>query len=216
MRSYRDTVRRRRLLPVQDIPFVGGCLSVDFVNTTGARSTHSERERLQTYGDVLIWSRRAALLTSAEARQLDEIASNHPAAARRTLSRVRKIRESLYRFLRAVTEQTRPRADDVAVIDRLSRQERQRYELAHEGSRYELRRRRSKEELDCMIWPIVASAIELLTSPEVARLKRCGECDWLFVDDSKNRSRRWCKKKCGDRVRARRHYSRRKNRRPPA
>jgi len=204
-------VRRRKPLPVQDIAFVGGCLCVDFVNTTGARSTQSERERLQTYADMLIWSRRAGLLTSAEARRLDEIASNHPAAARRTLSRVCKIRESLYRLLRAVTEETRPRADDVAVIDRLSRLERQRYDLAHQGSRYELRRRQSKEELDCMVWPIVASAIELLTSPAVARLKRCGECDWLFVDDSKNRSRLWCKKECGDRVRARRHYARYKS-----
>ena len=204
-------MRRRKPLPVQDIRFVGGCLCVDFVNTTGARGTQSERERLQTYADMLIWSRRAGLLTSAEARRLNEFASNHPAAARRNLSRVRKIRESLYRVLRGVVEQTRPRADDVAFIDHLSRRERQRYELAHEGSRYELRRLESKEELDCMIGPIVASAIELLTSPEIARLKRCGECDWLFVDDSKNRSRRWCKKECGDRVRARRHYARYKS-----
>jgi len=201
-------VKRRKTLPVQDIPFVGGCLCVDFVNTTGARNTQSERERFQTYADMLIWSRRAGLLTSAEVRRLNANASNHPAAARRTLSRVRKIRESLYRVLCGVAEQTRPRADDVAFLDHLSRLERQRYELTHKGSRYELRRRESKEELDCMIWPIVASAIELVTSTEIARLKRCGECDWLFVDDSKNRSRLWCKNECGDRVRARRHYAR--------
>ena len=59
---------------------------------------------------------------------------------------------------------------------------------------------------DGIIWPIVQSAVDLLTSDAVGRLKRCGECDWLFVDDSKNQSRTWCKKECGDRVRARRHY----------
>jgi len=59
-----------------------------------------------------------------------------------------------------------------------------------------------------MWWPTVASAVELLTSERLTRTKRCGECDWLFVDESKNRSRTWCKKLCGDRTRARRHYDR--------
>jgi predicted RNA-binding Zn ribbon-like protein len=73
-----------------------------------------------------------------------------------------------------------------------------------------MERRRSGQvrgaELDAMVWPIVSAAVELLMSDRLARLKRCGECDWLFLDESKNGSRTWCKKDCGDRVRARRHY----------
>ncbi|MCK4450409.1 MAG: CGNR zinc finger domain-containing protein, partial [Anaerolineae bacterium] len=34
-------------------------------------------------------------------------------------------------------------------------------------------------------------------------------CDWLFVDASKNHSRRWCSMNmCGSRVKARRYYQR--------
>lgn len=64
------------------------------------------------------------------------------------------------------------------------------------------------QELDAMLWPIIASTVDLLTSDRVPRIKKCGECDWIFLDESKNGSRAWCEKVCGDRTRARRHYAR--------
>jgi len=210
MRDDTGTTRRRRLLPVGDIPFVGGCLCVDFVNTTGAREREHERERIESYGDVLTWSRRAGLLSSVGARRLRATANRHPRKAARAVAGLRRIRENLYRVLRCVAENSRAKAEDITFLDRLFRVERQNYELVRAGTRYELRRQQRLDELDCIVWPIVASASKLLTSAE-QRLKRCGECDWLFVDDSKNGSRLWCKKACGDRVRARRHYARTKS-----
>jgi predicted RNA-binding Zn ribbon-like protein len=62
--------------------------------------------------------------------------------------------------------------------------------------------------MDSLLWPIVASAVDLLTSGDIADVKKCDECDWLFLDSSKNRSRRFCKTVCGDRARARRYYAR--------
>jgi predicted RNA-binding Zn ribbon-like protein len=64
-----------------------------------------------------------------------------------------------------------------------------------------------------MLWPIVRSAAELLTSEDLGRVRRCGRegCDWLFVDSSKNRSRRWCSMEmCGSRVKSRRYYYRKR------
>ncbi|MFB9951168.1 CGNR zinc finger domain-containing protein [Rhizobium puerariae] len=55
------------------------------------------------------------------------------------------------------------------------------------------------------------SALRLLADEETARLKICGNCGWLFVDRSRNRSRTWCDMSvCGNRVKANRHYHRRK------
>ncbi|MGH7448040.1 MAG: CGNR zinc finger domain-containing protein, partial [Longimicrobiales bacterium] len=48
---------------------------------------------------------------------------------------------------------------------------------------------------------------------ELDRVKLCGNdaCAWLFIDVSRNRSRRWCDMKdCGNRAKARRHYARQK------
>jgi predicted RNA-binding Zn ribbon-like protein len=69
--------------------------------------------------------------------------------------------------------------------------------------------------LDRMLWPIARSAADLLTSPELGSVRRCARegCDWLFVDRSKNHSRRWCSMSlCGSRVKARRYYRRTRRR----
>ena len=55
------------------------------------------------------------------------------------------------------------------------------------------------------------SALRLLADEEISRMKICGSCGWLFLDRSRNRSRTWCDMAvCGNRVKASRHYHRRK------
>ncbi|HSH12932.1 MAG TPA: CGNR zinc finger domain-containing protein, partial [Desulfurivibrionaceae bacterium] len=64
-----------------------------------------------------------------------------------------------------------------------------------------------------LLWPIVRSAAELLTSEKLERVGQCAgdSCGWLFLDTSRNRSRRWCEMEhCGNRAKARRHYRRQK------
>jgi predicted RNA-binding Zn ribbon-like protein len=66
-------------------------------------------------------------------------------------------------------------------------------------------------DLDRVLWPAVVSAAELLTSDDLGRVRECASerCAWLFLDRSKNQSRRWCDMTvCGNRSKARRHYSR--------
>ena len=69
----------------------------------------------------------------------------------------------------------------------------------------------SKNRLDSILWPIAQSATELLTSSQLRTVRMCEAptCAWLFLDQSRNRSRRWCDMKvCGNRQKARRHYQR--------
>ncbi len=55
------------------------------------------------------------------------------------------------------------------------------------------------------------SALMLATHPEPERLKICANCQWLFLDRSRNRSRMWCDMAvCGNRAKAKRHYVRQK------
>jgi len=48
--------------------------------------------------------------------------------------------------------------------------------------------------LDAAMQPLVESAVSLLTSAKLERLRRCGKstCYWLFIDETRNHSRRWC------------------------
>jgi predicted RNA-binding Zn ribbon-like protein len=63
-----------------------------------------------------------------------------------------------------------------------------------------------------VLWPVSWSAAELLTHGPLDRIRECpgqGNCGWLFLDVSKNASRRWCDMRvCGNRAKARRHHAR--------
>jgi predicted RNA-binding Zn ribbon-like protein len=56
-------------------------------------------------------------------------------------------------------------------------------------------------------------ALDLLQTMPAERLRRCDDdgCGWLFLDTTRNHSRRWCSSgDCGNRDRARRHYARKR------
>lgn len=55
------------------------------------------------------------------------------------------------------------------------------------------------------------SVLRLVSMPDPERMKICGNCGWLFIDRSKNRSRTWCDMAvCGNRAKASRFYRRMK------
>jgi predicted RNA-binding Zn ribbon-like protein len=199
---------RRVFQPIKTVPLVGGALCLDFVNTTGARGSGRPRERLTNYGDWLVFCRRIGLVSGARAAELQREAAGRPGEARRALEHVIAVREVLFRLLDGLAAGAAVRADDLALFNR---------ELAEAGTRRRLVWRgglprwtwsETPPDLDRMLAPLVFSVAELLSSAERTRIRRCGECDWLFVDTTRNGSRRWCKAACGDRVKARRYYRR--------
>ena len=199
-------MRPHKFLAVEAVQLVGGRLCLDFVNTTGARSSASPRERLKTYRDVLTWGRRVGIIDATTHRLLNKRATLQVAEAATALRALRGRRELFYQLFCAAIEREPPSDRLVSGMNRLWQELERRRELVFDGKKYVFRFRSATTEFDALIWPIMSSVVDLLTSPDIARVKRCGECDWLFLDESKNASRNWCKKECGDRVRARRHY----------
>lgn len=56
---------------------------------------------------------------------------------------------------------------------------------------------------------LAVSALSLMSTENLARMRICPSCRWLFVDRSRNGSRLWCDMAvCGNRQKARRHYNR--------
>jgi predicted RNA-binding Zn ribbon-like protein len=122
----------------------------------------------------------------------------------------------IYRVFSAVVEEREPRGMDLADLNAALREASARLELAPSAGGFEWTWVLDENELDRVLWPIVGSAANLLTSAELGRVCRCARegCDWLFVDLSKNQSRRWCSMElCGSRVKSRRYYRRRKQKR---
>jgi len=73
--------------------------------------------------------------------------------------------------------------------------------------------KRGGDDLERPLWEIAHSAADLLTSGDQERVKECASttCEWVFLDKSRNRSRRWCDMSdCGNRAKARRFQARKR------
>jgi len=198
---------RRAFQGVQTVPLVGGLLCLDFVNSTGARRSGAPRERLRSPGDLLTWARRTRILSAGGRLPFERLLRRRPREADAGLARVLELRECLYRTFVASIAGDAPRASDLALLQRWADRVACCRRLAWRGQR--LRWEWTAEtDLEALCGPVVHSAVELMAEGRLSVLKKCGECDWLFMDGTKNQSRNWCKKACRDRVKSRRYYRR--------
>jgi predicted RNA-binding Zn ribbon-like protein len=192
--------------------FLAGALSLDFVNTKSGRATPEERERLVTYDDLLAWSLRAGVIEEARAGRLAERAAKKPAKALRAVERAYDLREAMHAIFAALArkQQPEPRALDV-LNDSLQRAaKRGGLAPAPEGN---FAWRWEEDALESPLWAIAHAAASVLTGAELGRLRACGGhgCGWLFIDRSRNGTRRWCEMEvCGNRAKARRHHAKKR------
>ncbi|VWB65038.1 PF07336 family protein [Burkholderia lata] len=189
------------------IPTPPETLSIDFANTLYWRGSDPPTETFGTMDDLLSWCRDQAGVPAglAEAcRALGEEAGE-PAMLARALA----LREALYRLFHAQAEQREPQADDLALLGGFLAEAAPRVALARIDGGYAWRIGEGRATLAGLLSPVLWSAIDLLGGARLAKVKRCANdaCQWLFIDDSKNGSRRWCSmSSCGNRAKAYRHY----------
>jgi predicted RNA-binding Zn ribbon-like protein len=199
--------------------FRGGVPCLDFVNTLAWRLTDRPVEYLGSYEDLLAWGRQAGLLAPEETEVLSGSAATHPEQAQDTLSRAVALREAIHQVLSAAIA-GEPR--DESALSTLNRElsvalSRLRVAPAA-GDAYVWAWERGGEDgggppLERPLWPVARSAAELLTSAKLGRVKVCGGegCGWMFLDESRNASRKWCESRdCGNRERVRQYLARKK------
>ena len=194
---------------------VGGRMCLDFVNTlNGSRETGVTEEKLSSYGDLVAWGRQAGAVTERGARRLLKEAGRDPEGAARALARARELREAMYGIFYAASRAARPPAKgDLNVLNAALSEALAQQQLVRTNEGFSWEWAEDDDRLERVVWPVALSAAEVLTSGEVGRTRVCeaGDCSWLFMDLSKNRSRRWCDMKyCGNRAKSRRHYERRR------
>jgi predicted RNA-binding Zn ribbon-like protein len=184
-------------------------LCLDFGNTANWHASTHPQEELNSYDDVLNWAQQKALLPVAQISVLRAAAAQNPAAAQAALERAIALREAIYRIFSAAAV-GRPVADaDLALLNRWLAEGLGRLQLASTEEGFAWQWQADNTALHQMLWPAAQSAAELLASAELDRVKECADdrgCGWLFLDTSRNGTRRWCSmQSCGNRAKVRRH-----------
>ncbi|RKT99837.1 hypothetical protein C7H84_29195 [Burkholderia sp. Nafp2/4-1b] len=194
------------------IPAPSETLSIDFANTLYWRGADAPTETFGTLDDLFAWCREqarvpAGLTDACRARENGKEKENGDAPA--TLARALALREALYRLFHAQAERREPQADDLALLGGFLAEAAPRVALARVDGGYAWRIPQAHASLARLLSPVLWSATDLLGGARLAKVKRCANdaCQWLFIDDSKNASRRWCSmSSCGNRAKAYRHY----------
>lgn len=189
-----------------------GWLCLDFANTLGDRPRAvPQNDDLRTYADLVAFAVEADVLTPDAAARLRAVASARPDEAARVFTDAIALRETLYRVFSAVAAGETPEADDLTALNAAFAAAAARARVVPDGDHFHWEWPQETDALDAMLPPIAWSAADLLRAPEVRRVHECAgpDCGWLFIDRSKNGSRRWCDMKtCGNRAKARRHRTR--------
>jgi len=199
---------------LEDLNLVGGRPSLDFVNTEGGER-NGPPERLDSYDDLVAWSLHAGVMGEGETDRLEELGRERPREASRVFDRAIELRESLYRIYLATISGETPGRGDLEVLDRELAEAQAHLRVVPAEGRFAWRFHDGGDRLDRVLWEIVDDAADLLSSDDLDRVKECRgrSCTWLFLDESRNRSRRWCDMgDCGNRAKARRYYRRRRQR----
>ena len=196
-----------------DLLGVGGVPCLDFVNTVSGRGTADAFDRLEGYGDLADWARAVGLISDREAKQLKGAAQRHPGQARDCFKRAVALRELLYRLGLGALRGTMARRDLAELPGLLLPVMTASGFEAEASGRLRLTPQDRPLRLDRPLWFVAWSAFRLLTGEEPGQLRQCENsgCTWLFLDRSKNHSRRWCSMtQCGAVVKAREYRARRR------
>jgi predicted RNA-binding Zn ribbon-like protein len=188
-------------------------LCLGFANTLENRLTGHSVERLNSYGDLVAWARERGILSTQEAEQLAQDAVRRPMEAASTLARAMVLREAIYRIFSAVAAERSPEAGDMMALNIALASALAVLHIVVTEQGFAWAWSRGGSGLERVLWPVILSTVNLLTSNELPAVRECAapHCGWLFLDTTRNRSRRWCDMTvCGNRAKARRHYERRK------
>jgi predicted RNA-binding Zn ribbon-like protein len=182
----------------------GQPLCLALANTRNWRHAAAPVERLESFGDLASFARSQRILADSAAARLMAHAQRHSRAAQAELVATIALREAIFRTFCARAAVTSSPDGDRALITGT-------FNAAVAGLALDLRdgtlvpRERVAQRLDAVRLQCAVSAVALLTSPHVDKVKMCADdrgCGWLFLDLTRNSSRRFCfSNECGNRAR---------------
>jgi predicted RNA-binding Zn ribbon-like protein len=179
-------------------------LCLDYANTRCWRGLESPTETLRRPADLIDWCRRASLLAAP-------YRSMTPAASATLFAEAIALREVIYRAFSALAAGASISKAELSVLNAAIAQAPPRAHIAQLGAQYAwqveapagTRGPSAPQLLAAVVW----SAADLIVAARGVRQCANDACRWLFLDGSRNASRRWCDMSaCGNRAKARRHY----------
>ena len=193
---------------------VGEDICLGFANTLAWRGREAPVEALADFAALVTWAQASAALPAPTARQLGSWAREHPLKAAKVFAEAIILREAIYRISSALASGEPVGEEDFGTLSHALLDTPVRRRLARSGAGYAWQIAlgkigRAGLPAATLLAPVLWSAADLMVGSRQRNIRQCANdaCLWLFVDASKNGTRRWCDMaSCGNRAKAHRHY----------
>jgi predicted RNA-binding Zn ribbon-like protein len=189
---------------------VGGSSALDLVNTVSGWN-HDPEDWVPDIASFLVWARTCGLLDTREKNEAARRAESSLVAADRVLASVKELRFALWGLIDSLEHRKPAKPGDLSVINEWSRRLALSEQVVVRSSQIGFAINRDISALELPGLRVTRAALSLLKHFPAARIKTCPahDCGWKFVDQSKNRSRRWCDMAvCGNLAKARQYRAR--------
>jgi predicted RNA-binding Zn ribbon-like protein len=183
--------------------------ALELVNTLDLRFSTETEDLLPAYGDLLRLATQLRLLTPEQARRVGRTVAEKD--AQRVLSSTIELREALASLLYGRIDGAKPQAWQLEKLEKHFHAAALHRRLSPADGQLVWTWSGVEQRPEIPLWKLAQAASDLLVSSDAELVKDCGDptCRWLFLDTSKNHTRRWCDMKtCGNRMKARRHQAR--------
>lgn len=169
-------------------------LCCNFVNTVSSWGDADRYDYLQSYNDFIDWCLKVNIADAEQLEALRAVSVRQPEDAVAALARIKEIRFILHRLIAAVARELEeeihhflPTFNLLLRVDTVPRQQ-----LLFSGGKFSINNLNQADDLTAPVWLAVASLSTLLVNNDLARIKECPKCGWVFLDETKNGKRIWC------------------------
>ncbi len=191
------------------IELVAGNVGLDLANN---RQRFQEFSPDRPYLGLLEIAIRARTLSAEAADKLTRAARRRPAEAAAVAARADALAAVTKRLVEATIDGRLAPSEALATINREVAEAASRACITSNDVGFERCWKLGRPlDLARPLWPLARAVADLLVGDDLKRVSTCraADCDWLFVDASKNHSRCWCDMAtCGNRAKAQRFRER--------
>lgn len=185
-------------------------LCLAFANTLTWRGSEAPSESLRDFEGLLQWIARNVGLDAGALDAVRGWAATRAKDAAALFMEAIALRETVFRVFECVAAGRRPVDADFAALSTAIAAAPPRTRLAKADDGYAWQIEKPPPAAAALLAPVLWSAADLLLDAGNRRIRQCAneKCLWLFVDESKSGTRRWCDMtSCGNRAKAQRHYA---------
>jgi predicted RNA-binding Zn ribbon-like protein len=199
--------------------FLGEALCLDFLNTLHHAGAEDPGEELSSNVDLAAWAAQAGILRASEASRLParalrnyvplKLLGQKPASLR---DNARALREALRQMFQRAVRAGKVAPRDVETLNLLLERFPAAGRIERSNGDWTMSWESQADGAEKIFYAIVKSAAELLATGRWRTVRECASntCTWMFLDTSKNHSRRWCEMaRCGNRDKVHRFRARR-------